>query len=252
MARIQRQELKHDEFVDTLDATLLWVEDRWRNLLALALIAVAGGGSVGGLYWWSQQQEERASAALLEALMTYQAPVQAGLPPLPGEGAQKSFASEREKFEAALKEFTQVHSDYPRTQSGLVAGHFQALCQDQLGDTQAAVTTLERVVQTRNANAAAAAKLTLAGFYQKLGKPKDAEKLLRELADKPAETVPKGLALLELATLKAQDDPNEARRLLNQVKTEYADTEIAAEATRRMELLPAPPPAAPAPVPAQP
>lgn len=252
MARIQRQELKHDEFIDTLDAALLWVEDRWRSLLALALIAVAGGGSVGGLYWWSQRQEERASAALLEALMTYQAPVQAGLPPLPGEGAQKSFPSEREKYQAALKEFTQVHSEYPRTQAGLMAGHYQALCQDQVGDTQAAVATLEELIHTRNANAAAGAKLTLAGFYQKLGKPKDAEKLYRELAEKPTETVPKGLALLELATLKAQDDPNEARRLLNQVKIEYADTEIAAEATRRMELLPAPPPAGPAPAPAQP
>lgn len=249
MARIQRQELKHDEFVDSLDATLLWVEDHWKDLLAATLTVVVVGGLVGGYLWYSRDQERRASTALTAALMTYQAPVQAGLPPLPGEGPAKVFTSEKEKFAAAQKEFAAVHTDFPPTQAGQLAGLYQALCQNQLGDTKAAAATLEGVVRARDPNVAAQAQLALAGYYQKLGRPQDAEKLYRQLADHPTVIVPRSLALLELAALKAESNPAEARRLLDDIKKEFAGTEIALEVTRRMELLPPPAPAAP---PAQP
>lgn len=249
MARIQRQELKHDEFVDTLDATLLWLEDHWRALGLTALAVVLVGGSVGGFLWYSRHQEQRASTALTAALMTYQAPVQAGLPPLPGQGPAKVFTSEKEKFEAAQKEFAAVRADFPRTQAGQLAGLYQALCQNQLGDTKAAVATLEATTGARDPNVAAQVQLTLAGYYQKLNRRPDAEKLYRQLADHPTVTVPRSLVLLELAAMKAESDPAEARRLLDEIKKEFAGTEIAAEVTRRLELLPAP---APTPPPATP
>lgn len=250
MARIQRQELKHDEFVDTLDATLIWVEDNWRALLTASLAVLLVGGSVGGYLWYSRTQEQRAGTAFTAALMTYQAPVQAGLPPLPGQGPEKVFTSEKEKYETALKEFAAIRTDFPRTQGAFLAGLYQALCQNQLGDLKAAVAILEQVGQVRDPNVAAEAQLTLAGFYQKLGRPQDAEKLYRQLAAKPTVTVPRSMALLELAAMKAESDPAEARRLYDEIKKEFADTDIAAEVSRRMELLPAPPEAGPAPAPA--
>jgi TolA-binding protein len=246
VARIQRQELKHDEFIDSLDATLIYIEEHTRTLLLIALAVVVGGGSGAGLYWYSQQQEREASAALAKGLITFQAPVQEGLPPLPGSGVQQTFASQEDKYRAAEKEFAAVHSDFPRTRSGRLARHYQALCQFELGETDDAVATLEELARVGKANEAALAKLHLGGFYQKLNRRADAAKLYRALAEHPTDTVPRALALLELATLEAVENPEEARRLYTEIKNEFPDTPIAAEVTQRLELLPAAaPPAQP-------
>lgn len=244
MARIQRQELKHDQFADSVDSFLLYLEDNWRRLTLIALVVLLGGGSVGGYVWHSRDQEQRAGAALTSALFTLQAPVQAGLPPLPGEGPERIFNSEEAKFEAARKEFDAIRAEFPRTRSAQLAAFYVALCDHQLGKTDAAIATLEELSRVSDNNVAAQAQLTLAGFYQQRGRSADAEKLYRRLADNPTVTVPRSLALLELATLQADSDPAAARKLLDEIKREFPDTQVAAEVTRRMELLPAAPAAA--------
>lgn len=241
MARIQRRELKKDEFIDTFDAALLYVEEHSRSLLALVLAVILGGGSVGGFYWYAQRQEDRASAALGAALMTFEAPVQAGLPPLPGDAPQRTFASEGDKYEAAEKEFAAVRAHFPGTRAALLAKHYQALCQFRLGQSDAAVTALDELRRAADDNVAALAGLHLAGFYEKLGRPGEAEKLYRQLAAHPTTTVPRPLALLALANLQAQANPAEARQLYQEVQGEFPDSAIAAEVTRRLELLPSPP-----------
>ena len=241
MARIQRQELKHDEFADSIDSALLYLEDNWRRLTVIALVILLGGGSIGGYVWYSRDQEQRAGASLTSALITLQAPVQAGLPPLPGEGPEKIFSSEQAKFEAARKEFDALRTEFPRTRSAQLASFYVALCDHQLGKTDAAITTLEELSRASDRNVAAQAQLTLAGFYQQRGRAADAEKLYRQLAENPTVTVPRSLALLELATLQAESDPAAARKLFDEIKREFPDTQIAAEVTRRMELLPAAP-----------
>lgn len=251
MARLKRQELKHDEFIDSADALYLYVEEHGRTLVTAALAVLVAGGALGGFYGYSRQQEHQGNAALGAALMTFEAPVQAGLPPLPGE-ARKTFTSEQEKYTAAEKEFTAVRTDFPRTRAALFAKHYQALCQWEKGEHDSALAGLEELTRAADANVAALAKLHLAGYYESLGRAADAEKLYRDLADRPAVTVPRAAALLALAQLVSNRDAAEARRLLEEVKGAYPDTPIATEATRRLELLPAPPPAelAPAAAPA--
>ena len=244
MARIQRQELKHDEFVDSIDSALLYLEDNWRRLTLIALVVLLGGGSVGGYIWYARNQEQHAGAALTAALFTFQAPVQAGLPPLPGEGAEKIFNNEQTKFEAARKEFDAVRTDFPRTRAAQLAAYYVALCDHQLGKTDAAMKALEELGHARDANVAAQAQLTLAGYYQQQGRNAGAEKIYRQLAEHPTVIVPRSLALLELATLQAQTDPAAARKLYDEIKREFPDTQVAAEVSRRMELLPAAPAAA--------
>ena len=137
MARLKRQELKHDEFIDTADALYLYVEEHGRTLVTAALAVLVAGGALGGFYWYSRQQEHQGNAALGAALMTFEAPVQAGLPPLPGE-TRKTFTSEQEKYTAAEKEFTAVRTGFPRTRAALFAKHYQALCQWEKGEHDSA------------------------------------------------------------------------------------------------------------------
>jgi len=241
VARLKRQELKHDEFIDSFDALYLYVEEHGRLLVTAALAVALAGGALGGFYWYSRQQEHQGNAALGAALMTFETPVQAGLPPLPGE-TRKSFTSEQEKFTAAEKEFAAVRHDFPGTRAALFAKHYQALCQWEQGEHDSALAGLEELTRAADPNVAALAKLHLAGYYESLGRAAEAEKLYRDLADHPAVTVPRATAQLALAQLVSNRDAAEARRLLEEVKGEFPDTAVATEATRRLELLPAAPP----------
>lgn len=238
MARIQRQELKRDEFVDSFDSTLLYIEDNWPRLLAIALAVLLGGGAAGGYYWYSQRQESRASVALASALFTFRAPVQAGLPALPGEGPEQIFTSEEDKYRAAEAAFEEVQQEYPRTKAALLAQHYQAVCYYELGETEKAISAFEALARSGDANVAALARYHLAGLYLTLGRRDDAARLYRELSEKPTATVPKSMALLELARLEAENNPQEARRLFELVKNEFPDSPIAAEVTRELEELP--------------
>lgn len=246
MARLQRQELKHDEFVDSLDEGLLYIEQQGRTLLVLGLAVLLGGGSLGGFYWYSRQQDRQASAALGAALVTLEAPVQAGLPSLPNQGPDKIFSTEQEKYAAAEKEFAALRADFPGTRAALLAKHYQALCQWEQGQRDAALTALSELSRARDLNVAALAELRLGGYYEALGRYTEAEQLYRQLAERPSSTVPRATVLLTLAKLRASTDPAEARGLLEQVKAEYPDTPISSEVNRQLELLPAsPPPARP-------
>ena len=202
MARIQRRELKHDEFIDTFDDLLLYIEDNWRMLVALVLSVVLAGGGLGGFYWYSQRQERHAEAALNRALLTFQAPVRAGLPPLPGE-TQRSFATEKEKWDAALKEFAAVRTDYPRTRAALMAKHYEALSRYQAGQIDQATKELEELALAADRNVASLAKFHLAEIQQSQGRSTEAEKLYRELMEHPTPTVPRELSQLVLADRKS-------------------------------------------------
>ena len=252
MARLHRQELKHDEFIDTFDELLLYVEDHWRTLTALALSVVLAGGGLGGFYFYSQRQEQRAQAALNSALITFQAPVRTGLPPLPGD-TSRSFGSEREKWDAAIKEFAAVRTDYPRTDAALMAKHYEALARYEAGQTDEAIKELEELSHGADRNVAALAKFHLAGLYETKGRGADAEKLYRELAEQPTPTVPRELSQLALADLLAQSKPDEARQLYEKLKADFPGTPVAEEVSRRLDLLPPAPAGTPtAPPPAQP
>jgi hypothetical protein len=238
MARLHRKELKHDEFVDTVDRVLLYVEEHGRRLAALAVAIVLGSAAVGGYWWHSGQQAEKASIALGAAMVTFEAPVQAGLPSLPGQGTERVFSSEEEKWQAALEEFAAVREEYAGTQAGLLARHYEGVCKLRLGQQEPGLAALEEVSRASDPEVAALAKLHLAGFYQGVGREEEAEKFYRELSEKPTATVPKAVALFDLAALVAEKNPAEARQLYQQVKDEFPDTPIAAEVTRRLELLP--------------
>jgi tetratricopeptide (TPR) repeat protein len=244
MARIQRQELKHDEFIDSFDEFLLYLEDHWQWLTALVAGLMLVGGALGGFYFYSQRQERAATAALGNALESFEAPVRQGLPPTPGD-TERSFATDKEKYETAAKEFAAVRTDFPRTRAALHAKHYEALCRYRLGETEAATKSLEDLSRAADRNVAALARLNLAGIYESQDKPKEAEALYRQLTENPAPVVPREVALLALADLLTQSNPAEARRIYEQIKGEFPDTPVAEQVTRRLDLLPPPAPPTP-------
>jgi len=255
VARLHRQDLKHDDFVDSMDSLELWLEDNLRLLVAFALAGALTAGALGGYWWYAGGQETRAQTALGNALITLSRPVQEGLPALNVPGTARTFASETDRYRAARDEFAAVRADFPRTRAARLAKHYEALCDFHLGETGKAVAALEELARAADPNLSSLASFHLAGFYQALGRRSDAEKIYRRLADHPTELVPRPMALVALADIESASNPMAARQLLEQVKAEFPDGPVAEEISRRLDLLPAPPnapPAAPQPAPAQP
>lgn len=237
MARIQRRELKHDEFVDSVDNLRLYLEEHGRRVGLLAALVVLVAVSIGAYVWYTRAQEEKANILLSQAVVSFEAPVQEGLPPLPGQEG-RIFSSQEEKWRTVAGKFAAVHEEHPRTKAGLIAKHYEGICKFRLGEQDAALALLEEVAGARDREVASLAKLHLAGLYIEVDRAEEAEELYRELIDSPTATVPKPAAQMDLAALLTLSDPAEARDLYEQVKTEFPDTNIAALAGQRQELLP--------------
>lgn len=237
MARIHRKELKHDEFVDTVDRLWMYLEEHGRRLGLIALLVVLGAVSVGGYVWHIRAQEEAAQILLTGAAATFAARVQVGLPPLPGE-EESVFSSEADKWAAATRKFAGIYEKYPGTHAGLVARHYEGVSRYRAGEKEEGIAILAEVTESGNRNAAALAKLHLAGFYLDAGRADEAESLYRELIEGSYVTVPQAVAQLDLAAMLSADRPDEARDLYEAIREDHPDSELAATASRRMGLLP--------------
>lgn len=241
MARLRRRELKEDEFISGFEETLEFFEEQRETLVALVLVAVLGAGALGGWWWYTEKQEARASLALGQALEIYAAPIRLN----PGEASAAqlgpSFSSEKEKYEAAQKEFTRLRQEFSRTSVAVVAKHYEALALWELGQKDEAIRRLEEVSRGAQRERAAVAGLHLASMYQALGRPEDARRLYQRLADEPTASVPRPVALLALADSYATTDPARARQLYEELKRTLGDSRVASEIDRRLESLPASP-----------
>lgn len=237
MARVSRRELKEDQFISGFEDTLEFLEEQWEMIIALVLVVLVGAGALGGLWWQARRADQRASLAVSQALDIYSAPVRA-----PGESQTNlpgpSFATEKEKYEAAQKEFARLRQQLAGTRAAVIAKHYEALALWELGQRDETLRRLEEVSRAADPERAAIAGLHLAGFYQKLGRTEDARKLYRKLADHPTASVPRATALLGLADLLVVSNPAEARKLYQELKRSVSDATLLAQIDRRLEMLP--------------
>jgi len=81
------------------------------------------------------------------------------------------------------------------------------------------------------------AQYQMAVIYSRIGKPDEAAKIFRALADKPTVLVPRPLVLLELAGVLRTTKPQEAASVYQQLKKEFPDTAIAEAADRGLDAL---------------
>jgi predicted negative regulator of RcsB-dependent stress response len=227
-----RKDLKKDEIREKLVSgvesvashqQILWV------LVAAALVVVLG---VFGWSSYTKRQTAKAAGALDDAMKIFQARVRAaGEPAEPGE---LTYIDEKNKFSDADKKFLEVAGQYGRTKPGQVARYYAALSEVQLKQYAAAESNLSQL-SSADESLAGLAHFQLAVVYLQENKDAQAVDLLKQLADKPTEFVPKPMALLALADHYRKSDPAQAAKLYNQVKTDFP--EAAAQADQGLELL---------------
>ena len=157
--------------------------------------------------------------------------------PDPNDPSDIGYANESARATDALGKFTDVAKRYPRTDPGKLARYYSALCLEDLERHNQALEELKKLSTDRNKELAGMAQYQTAVIYSRTGKPNEAVKIFREIADKHSVFVPRPLALLELAGILRQTSPKEAVTVYQQIKKEFPEPTISEEADRGLDTL---------------
>lgn len=233
---ISRKELKRDVVAETLAHGAEEVALHQRGIWLVAAAALVVGLAVFGWRFYSDRQTTKAAAAFEEAMKVFQARIRAaGEPEQPGE---VSYVAEKNKFEDAVKKFTEVAQNYPRTRPGHMARYYAGLSQERLGRQDEAQKLYREAAAGGYEDLAALARFQLAGVLARTGKSEEAVQLYKQLMDRPAAFVPKPVVMLALADHYRKSNPQEATKLYEQLKKDFPNTAVAEEAEKRLENLP--------------
>ncbi len=242
-----RHQLKTDEFRATTVETLSWAAENQSTLITVAVVVAVVLAVVIGGWSYIGYRNQQARGMLGSAINKYNAPIrQAGQPAVPGE---LSYASVAERAKAANGEFTEIANKYSFTESGRIAHYFEGITLRDMGETAAAEKQLNDVASGWDKNMAGLAKLALAGMYTDSNQTTKAVDLYKQLIDHPANSVGKWTPQFELAELyQANNQPQDARKLYEELQKESPTTPIGQIATQKLQALgPAPMPPPPPP-----
>jgi predicted negative regulator of RcsB-dependent stress response len=133
--------------------------------------------------------------------------------------------------------FARVADKYPKTNPGKLARYYCALTLEDLERHNQALEELKKISGGNDKELAAMAQFQMAVIYSRTGKPDEAIKIFRALADKPTVLVPRPVVLLELAGVLRTTKPQQAASVYQQIKKEFPDTAIAEAADRGLDAL---------------
>lgn len=209
MDRRTRKELKTDKFAQGFESGFDFLSEHRGQAIRWGLIALAVVVIVGGIWLYRSHQATQRADLLAKAMQIDDAVVGPPQPP------RLSFTTPEDKEKARIAAFTAVAVKYPGSAEGAMAQLALAAAQADKGQIDEATKTFQNISATAPTPYDSVAQLSLAQIYQSQGKSAEAEKLLRQLIDKPTVFVSKEQATIELAKVLAKSKPAEARKLLD-------------------------------------
>ncbi|HWR51750.1 MAG TPA: tetratricopeptide repeat protein [Bryobacteraceae bacterium] len=222
MDRITRKELKQDRFAQEVGHTVEFLGEHRRQAIRIGIIAVAIILLVVGVLAWRRYQQTNRAVALSAAFEIHNGSV--GANPY----SFRTFNTAEEKRKAELQAFGDLAAKYPGTSEGVIAEYYLGVLAADQGNLGEAEKHFKVVVDEGDNNYASLARLTLADLYQAQNKPAEAESLLRKVVDKPSDFVSKEQAQIALARVLMKTKPDEARKLLEPLRTERSAVSRAA------------------------
>ena len=235
--QISRKELKSDEFVSGVDAALEFFRRHRTRIIALAVVVLVVAASGYGYYAWQRSRNQAATALLVQGLDALHAPV-AGSTANPADvtpGAT-TYPNARARAAAAAKFFAQGAAQYGSTMAGQLSRYYLGLAQLDQNDP-AAEQTLRQAAASSSPVASTAAKHALANLDIANNHLAQAHALLLELTRQDSATLPRAVAMLELAELDRTYNPKEAARYYQQLQTDYPGTATAQQAKQELASL---------------
>ena len=214
MDRVTRHDLKTDKFVEEVGQTVSFLEEHRQQAIRYGAIALAVVVAAAGTYYYLQSRGAERQQALHQAVATYNARVT----PDTREG-QRTFPTDAEKDKAIDKELGGLMTKYSGSDEAVVATYLMGVHAADKGKMADAARYLKQASEGGNKDYSSLAKLSLADIYAADGKTADAEKLLRDVMANPTVLVTKEQATLNLARILAKNKPEEARKLLEPLRT---------------------------------
>ncbi len=214
MDRLTRKELKTDKFALEVEHTVEYVSEHRRQAILVGGVVLAALLIAAGAYFYRGRQHDQREAALRDAILVQQATIGPAPSPL-----VKSFPNKTEKDKAADKAFSEVVAKFPGSGEAAYASYMLGNIAVDQGRTGEAEKRYREVIDSGQANYASVAKLSLADLYSTQGKTAEAEQLLRSVMEKPTVLVSKEQATIALADVLAKSKPEEARKLLEPLRT---------------------------------
>ena len=232
---ISRKELKQDKIKETIEHGAEAVISHAQFTLIVVTVALLVALGYGGWRLYVDRQTVEASAAFDTGMKAYQGRI--GATPDPADPREPVYPDEPARIQDALQKFTKVANKYAHTNPGRLARYYSALCLEDLERHNQAIEELKKISGGSDQELASMAQYQTAVIYSRTGKPADAVKIFRALADKPSVLVPRPFVLLELAGILRNSDPKEAASIYQQIKKEFPDTTIADQADRGLDAL---------------
>jgi tetratricopeptide (TPR) repeat protein len=237
MKRTERHHLKENELAHLAAVTQRLATDKQRPLTAIIIgvvVVIAAAVAYGA---WQRSTERQAQAGLVEASVVAEGRV--GPPPAAGQpAAGPSFATERERHEAALAKFQAVADGFPSTDAGVMARYRAAASLMALGRPAEAVAAYQRVIDDGRGVLAEMGRLGLATAQAEAGQYDAAIATYRSLAERRDGPFAADGVLIQLArTYRSAGRMDEARQTYTRVIDEFPTSLFSAEARRELEQL---------------
>ena len=154
MDKQEREQLKHDVFVEEVTHSLDYAAKHKSQLTMYAGIALAVVAAGLGWWWYSDKQAAERQTALRDALQNQQAAVGPGSSPF-----IRSFPTQAEKDQAIIKSFTDIINKYPSSDEAAMGHHFIAITYADQGKFAEAEKEWKVVVEKGSSEYAALARL---------------------------------------------------------------------------------------------
>jgi predicted negative regulator of RcsB-dependent stress response len=216
VAGYSRKELKKDKFAEEVKHGFDFLSSHREQTTRYGAIGAAVILIGGGIYFYMHYQAGVREEALAQALRIDNATVGNAAAPQPG---LLHYDTPEQKEQARVKALADIATKYHGTQEGAIA-EFQ-IASDTLdkGDIAGAEKRYKDIVDNAPDTYASMARLSLAKLYESENKTAEAEKLLREAVNKPSVSVSKEEATIQLALLIGKSKPDEARKMLEPLRT---------------------------------
>jgi tetratricopeptide (TPR) repeat protein len=210
--------LKSDKFVEEVGHTVTFLEEHRQQLIRYGAIAAAVVVIAAGVWYFMKSRAETRARELAHAIQV----INARIGPQQGEGSDPTaltFATAAERDLAVKKALNDIIARYSGSPESGAAHYLLGLSEADKGNLAEAEKQMKVAIAEAGKEYASLAKLALADIYTGMGKTADAEKLFRELMASPTLYVTKEQAALSLARALAKSRPDEARKLVEPLRT---------------------------------
>jgi predicted negative regulator of RcsB-dependent stress response len=228
VAKITRKQLKQDRFAEEVTHSVSYVSGHRKQVTIAAVVAIAIG--VGAAMWVGYQRRRAGEAreAFHAALEKFHGAVETE----PRLG-RVTFSTSIEKYREVRAALEKVASDFSGHAEGSGARYYLALVDIEQKQDQEGEEKLKAVVDSGHEQFAAMARLALGDLYVRQGKLDEARVHYQYLIDHPSDFVPKARAQLALARAIAATSPEEARKMLEELRQQAGPVAGAAITTLR-------------------